>query len=199
MRHILSSVARGIFPVIGKRSEDGVSETLRGFGTWNADHSPDSGECRLSASFHSEDVPPRLFADARVGAGREFVKRLATYDRTAHAELVEAVDWPGIMGFDIHSVDCSDPCVYATYGHFPFKMEKRESTVWAMWKTLGPEDDSGTRRIMANLGDGDDAPYDETDVESDLIGDLASDAPGARKRLVESMGWSMNELGVSLQ
>lgn len=197
MGQILNTVARGIFPVIGEQFEDGVCETVRGFGTWNADNPPNSGECRLTASFHSGDTPPRLFADARVDADREFVKRLASYDRSAHADLVEAVDWPSTVGFDIHSVDCEDPCVYATYGHFPFALKERKSTMWAMWKTLGPEDDSGKRCIMARLGDSD--LHGETDVESGLVGDLASDAPEARERLVESMGWNMNELGVSLQ
>ena len=196
MRHIPSRVARGIFPVIGERLKDGVSEPVRGFGTWNADHPPDSGECRLTASFHSGDAPPRLFENARVGADRELVKRLAAYDRSAHAELVEAVDWPSTVGFDIHSIDHGDPCVYATYGHFPVASQERGSTISAMWKTLGPEDESGRRCIMASLGDCD--LHGETEVESGLIGDLASDAPKARERLVESMGWNMNELGASL-
>lgn len=197
MGHMLSRTAHGIFPVIGERFEDGVSECVRGFGTWNADRPPDSGECRLTAGFHSGDVPPRLFADARVDADHDFVKRLAAYDRSAQAELVEAVDWLNTVGFDIHSIDSSDSCVYATHGHFPFKLKERESTMWTMWKTLGSESDSGTRRIMASLADCD--LHDEADVESGLVGDLAFDAPGARECLVESMGWNMDEIGVNLQ
>ena len=69
--------------------------------------------------------------------------------------------------------------------------------MWAMRRTLGPVDDSGRCRIMASLG-GCGLPG-EADVESGLIGDLASDAPDARERLVESTRWNMNQIGTSLQ
>lgn len=69
--------------------------------------------------------------------------------------------------------------------------------MWAMSRTLGPEDDSGRCCVMARLG-GCGLPG-EADVESGLIGDLASDAPDARKHLAESTGWNMNQLGASLQ
>ena len=195
--------AHGIFPVAGTRTDRGAPEPFMGFGTWGVTHWPDSGdECMVFSSVLPKERPVPAFRQTGISVDREFVKRLGAYDRTAHAELVEMHDWQESKGFDVQAVTVPD--IRSIFGDFPFTAwlsrdgDIREVRARASWKADGLGWNPDMRHIRVSLGTGDEDPVGEIGVECDFIGELAADAPNARERLIERMGWDTEELGVSL-
>lgn len=210
MERIAFESACGSFPVVGDRRDRGAHEPFAGRIMWsvNSRFGGAGNNRRISVSVIPDGARATAFVPSVVDIDREFLGRLGKYDRTAHMELVDMLDWAVSKGFNVRVADV--PVVHATFGSFSFEGTRRDSGATKSvggrisWTARPENAPTATRRLRVsmaanfdeaclcddNVSLDDNMPCGEIDAKCGFVGRLAEGDGSALDHLIGKMGWN---------